>query len=111
MVSTGNANGKRQGFGTLSDDHWHHLLLSYPGNGADLNTTRIYLDGNLADVPASSVSGLVNTSPSSGVKIGANFDHSNSMTGLLDEVRISNQNRGQAWAKYSFLNQEVVQAY
>mgnify|MGYP007000156154 len=61
--------------------------------------------GNLVDVPASSVSGVVNTSLDSGVKIGANFDHSNSMTGLLDEVRISNQNRGQAWAKYSFLNQ------
>ena len=84
---------------------WHHLLISYPGSGADLNDTRVYWDGKLVDAPASSVNALVNTSSSSDLRIGSNFDGTNSMSGSLDEFRLANKARGAAWANYEYQNQ------
>ena len=53
-VALGNG-GVRKGNGSPLSGHWHHLLISYPGAGADLNKTRIYWDGVLVDLPASSL--------------------------------------------------------
>ena len=105
LVTTGNASGIRQGSGTIADDQWYHLLVSYPGDTADLNQTRIYLNGKLIDSPGSSTSGIVSTSLAAGVRIGSNYNQTDSMNGLLDEVRLSSAVRGQAWAEYSYLNQ------
>ena len=106
QVATGNG-GIRQGSGFFAPGQWHHLTVSYPGNGADLNQTRIYWDGVLVDVPASSVSAVVNTSNANDLRIGSYFDGTNRMSGSLDEYRVSNQVRGPAWAAYEYQNQKA----
>ena len=106
-VSTGNSLGVRQGSTVVSNDQWHHLLISFPGSGADLNQSRIYVNGELVDAPGSSVSGAVNTIlGGSGVQIGASYDGTNLMNGYLDELRISSSARGKAWANFSYKNQK-----
>ena len=106
-VSTGNSLGVRQGSTVVSNDQWHHLLISFPGSGADLNQSRIYVNGELVDAPGSSVSGAVNTIlGGSGVQIGASYDGTNLMNGSLDELRISSSARGKAWANFSYKNQK-----
>jgi hypothetical protein len=40
---------------------WHHLLISYPGDGSDMNATRIFVDGKEVDSPSASVDGAVST--------------------------------------------------
>ena len=47
----------------------------------------------------------MSTSLAAGVRIGSNYNQTDSMNGLLDEVRLSSAVRGQAWAEYSYLNQ------
>ena len=81
-------------------------MVSYPGNGADLNTSRIFLDGKPVDFPGSSVDGIVNTVSGNDVRIGASNNAASRMSGLLDEVRISNFVRGSAWASYAYENQK-----
>ena len=76
-VVTGNG-GIRQGNGFPVSGQWHHLLISYPGGGADLNGTRVYWDGKMVDAPASSVNALVSTSSANDLRIGSNFDGTNS---------------------------------
>ena len=60
----------------------------------------------MVDAPASSVNALVNTSSSSDLRIGSNFDGTNSMSGSLDEFRLANKARGAAWANYEYQNQK-----
>ena len=43
-----------QGLFNLSDDQWHHLAVSFPGTSSDLNETKLFVDGNIVDAPASS---------------------------------------------------------
>ena len=71
-----------------------------------MNETRIYWDGELVDVPASSVNASVNTASVNDLHIGSGFDGTNPMSGSLDEFRITNQVRGQAWAAYEYQNQK-----
>ena len=53
LADSDNGSGKRQGSKTVGNGNWKHLLVSYPGNGADLNATRLYLNGQLVDAPSS----------------------------------------------------------
>ena len=58
------------------------------------------------DVPASSFNASVNTASVNDLHIGSGFDGTNPMSGSLDEFRITNQVRGQAWAAYEYQNQK-----
>ena len=89
-ILTGNG-GIRQGNGSPVSGQWHYFSVAYPGNGADLNETRIYWDGELVDVPASSFNASVNTASVNDLHIGSGFDGTNPMSGSLDEFRITNQ--------------------
>ena len=93
--------------GALVSGQWHHLTVSYPGNGADLNQTRIYWDGSLVDLPASSVDAVVNTASVNDLRIGSYLDGTNQMSGSIDEFRISTKARGPAWAAYEYQNQKT----
>ena len=94
----------RQGSGTIADDQWYHLLVSYPGDTADLNQTRIYLNGKLIDSRIFNFRNCEYESCCRGENR-VNYNQTDSMNGLLDEVRLSSAVRGQAWAEYSYLNQ------
>ena len=50
----------------------------------------------MVDAPASSVNALVSTSSANDLRIGSNFDGTNSMSGSLDEFRVANKARGAA---------------
>ena len=104
-VISGNGGGRQGSSGNVANQ-WHHLLLSYPGNNADLNGTRIYWDGLLIDAPGSSLDGVVNTGSGDGLRIGASYDGTVKANGTLDEIRVSNSFRGPAWAAYEYENQK-----
>ena len=105
-VITG-AGGVRQGSGQLISGDWHHLLVTYPGNSADMNQTRIFWDGQLVDVPASSSDGTVATVSGIDLRIGSSHDGMTHMSGDLDEVRVATMPRGSAWAAYEYENQRA----
>ena len=83
------------------------LPFPTPWNGADLNQTRIYWDGSLVDLPASSVNAVVNTASVNDLRIGSYLDGTNQMSGSIDEFRISSKVRGPAWAAYEYQNQKT----
>ena len=99
------SGGVRYGYGALIANQWHHLLISYPGNGADINGTRMYWDGSLVDMPASSVNGVVSTGADNDLRIGSTLDGTFQMSGDLDEVRVSEKYRNSKWAAYEYENQ------
>ena len=78
-----------------------------------MNQTRIYLNGEPADAPGSSINGSFTTASGGSFRIGANEDESAvaTMIGELDEVRISPSHRGSAWAKFSYENQKLHSQY
>jgi hypothetical protein len=82
-------------------------MISYPGNSADINATRIYWDGTLVDSPGSSLNGIVSTVAGNDLRIGSSIDGTVQMSGSLDEVRLSHLYRGPAWSKYEFENQKM----
>ena len=57
LVLTQNNDGSRQGTGVIGNGEWNHFAHSYPGNGSDLNSSRLYLNGRLIDAPSSSIDG------------------------------------------------------
>jgi hypothetical protein len=101
------SGGVRLGNSTLNSNQWHHLMISYPGNSADINATRIYWDGTLVDSPGSSLNGIVSTVAGNDLRIGSSIDGTVQMSGSLDEVRLSHLYRGPAWSKYEFENQKM----
>ena len=110
-ASTNNSNGKRQSTGLIGTGEWKHILISYTGNQADLNETRIYLNGRLSDSPSSSIDGIVNTGTGSDLLIGTLLDEGTPLNGWLDETRISSVSRSQAWARLSYENQRPDQTF
>ena len=105
LVSTDNGSTKRQGSGNIGNGKWNHILISYPGNGSDINNARIYLNGRLSDAPASSVDGTVNTTEGNDLVLGGLANGSSLLDGWLDETRISPIHRSQAWARISYESQ------
>ena len=112
-IHTDNNNGERQGSGPIGGQGWVHLLASYPGNGADLNATRLFLNGQLVDALSFSSDGTVNTDIVSGsdLIIGAFADSSSRLNGWLDETRVSSVVRSHAWARLSYENQRKDQNF
>jgi hypothetical protein len=102
-----NSSTKRQGSGVTGNGNWNHITASYPGSNADLNATRIYLNGRLVDAPSSSNDGTVNTPSDSDLLIGAKSDSSTHLDGWMDEVRISNVSRSHGWARLSYESQRT----
>jgi len=82
------------------------LLLSYPGNGSDLNRSRLYLNGRLIDAPSFSIDGTVSTGSDSELSIGR-FPDGSFLDGRMDETRISDVGRSHAWARLSFESQRL----
>ena len=101
------SGGVRQGITSLQANTWHHLVVSYPGAASDINATRLYVDGRRVDASISSVDGVVLTSSGIDLRLGAAHDDSVTMSGQMDEVRLSNKYRGSAWAAYEYENQRV----
>jgi len=66
-------------FGTV-DTQWHHLAVTYEGDGGSW-----YFDGQYIDVSEGEVGTLDQ------VRIGANLNSSNYFPGLIDDVRIYNR--------------------
>ena len=64
-----------------------HLLVTYPGSSADMNQTRIFWDGQLVDVPASSSDGTVATVSGIDLRLGSSHDGMTHMSGDLDGAR------------------------
>ena len=107
QVLTENNNGIRQGTATVGNGQWNHLLLSYPGDGANLNTSRLFLNGRLIDAPSSSTDGVVSTANDSELNIARFSDGTFQLNGWMDETRISTVSRSHAWAKLSFESQRL----
>ena len=101
QISTENGGGIRQGSGIVGNGQWNHLVASYHGNTADLNATRLYLNGRLIDATASSTNGTVNTGNNSELVIGGLTGGTSLLDGWLDETRISTVGRSHAWARLS----------
>ena len=72
-----------------------------------MNQTRIFWDGQLVDVPASSSDGTVATVSGSDLRLGSSHDGSNSNVRRLDEIRVATMPRGSAWAAYEYENQRT----
>jgi hypothetical protein len=107
LADSDNGSGKRQGSKTVGNGSWKHLLVSYPGNGADLNATRLYLNGQLVDAPSSSLDATVNTGTGTDLVIGALADSNSHLLGLLDETRLSAVSRSHGWARLSYESQRT----
>ena len=106
-LSTNNSSGKRQGSSLSKKESWNHLVVSYPGQGADLDSIRIYLNGQLVDLPASSITGPVNTGGNTSLILGGFSSPSSLFEGLLDETRLSTAARSHGWARLSYENQRA----
>ena len=107
QISTENGGGIRQGSGIVGNGQWNHLVASYHGNTADLNATRLYLNGRLIDATASSTNGTVNTGNNSELVIGGLTGGTSLLDGWLDETRISTVGRSHAWARLSYESQRT----
>ena len=107
QISTENGGGIRQGSGIVGNGQWNHLVASYHGNTADLNATRLYLNGRLIDATASSTNGTVNTGNNSELVIGGLNGGTSLFDGWLDETRISTVGRSHAWARLSYESQRT----
>ena len=107
QIFTENGGGIRQGTGTIGNGQWNHLVASYPGNSADLNATRLYLNGRLIDATASSTNGTVNTGSNSELVLGGLPGGTSLLDGWLDETRISTVGRSHAWARLAYESQRI----
>ena len=71
----------RQGIFSSVSNTWHHLLISYPGNGSDMNATRIFVDGKQVDSSSASIDGAISTASGIDLRLLA-YDDSTSIPDL-----------------------------